>query len=94
MMEIVKGRAISRTGTGYQDVYSIVEGMVGISKHLSMEESEKLKSNIKYIAASIKGNISTASFSSLNAIVDFNNIMNDPGIVAKMRLAKIIILLT
>ncbi|QNG59953.1 silent information regulator protein Sir2 [Bacillus sp. PAMC26568] len=88
MMEIVKGRAVSRTGTGYQDVYSIVEGMVGISKHLSMEESEKLKSNIKYIAASIKGNISTASFSSLNAIVDFNNIMNDSGIVAKNEISE------
>ncbi|WP_419955383.1 polysaccharide lyase 8 family protein [Neobacillus niacini] len=83
MMEIVKGRALSRTGTGYQDVTSIVEAMVDLSNYLGAEESKALKSHIKYIADSSKGKLSSGSFISYDTIIRFNQIMEDSGLEAK-----------
>jgi hyaluronate lyase len=83
MMEIVKGRALSRTGTGYQDVTSIVEAMVDLSNNLGDEESKALKSHIKYIADSSKGKLSSSSFTSYDTIIRFNQIMDDSGVEAK-----------
>ncbi|MFY4774048.1 polysaccharide lyase 8 family protein [Metabacillus sp. RGM 3146] len=83
MMEIVKGRAVSRTGTGYQDVYNIVEAIVDLSRNLSDTDRKEMQSYIKYIVSSIKGNFSTGSFSSLRSIADFNQIMQDPNVAPK-----------
>ncbi|PLR76286.1 silent information regulator protein Sir2 [Bacillus sp. V3-13] len=83
MMEIVKGRAVSRTGTGYQDVNSIVEAMVDLTNYLDKEDSKQLKSHIKYIADTTKGTISTGSFTSYASILNFNQLMTDPEIEAK-----------
>lgn len=83
MMEIVKGRAVSRTGTGYQDVNNIVEAMLDLTNKLTEEDSNRLKSHIKYIAQTSKGGITPGSFTSFNAIITFNNIMADSKIEAK-----------
>lgn len=83
MMEIVKGRALSRTGTGYQDVTSIIEAMVDLSNYLGDEESKELKSHIKYIADSSKGKLSSGSFTSYDTIIRFNQIIQDSGVEAK-----------
>lgn len=88
MMEIVKGRAVSRTGTGYQDVTSIVEAMLDLSNKLNEEDSKRLKSYIKYIAQTSKGGINPNSFTSYNAIITFNNIMADSQIEAKDAIAE------
>ncbi|MBD1381987.1 polysaccharide lyase 8 family protein [Metabacillus arenae] len=82
MMEIVKGRSISRTGTGYQDVFTIIEAMVEVSNYLSDEESEILKSHLKYIANSNKSSFSTGLFTSFETIIKFNDILTDPAIEA------------
>lgn len=83
MMESVKGRALSRTGTGYQDVVSIVEAMVDLSSYLNEEESKALQSHIKYIADSSKVKVSSGSFTSYKPIIRFHQIMEDSSIKAK-----------
>ncbi|WP_045518500.1 polysaccharide lyase 8 family protein [Neobacillus niacini] len=83
MMEIVKGRALSRTGTGYQDVTSIVEAMVDLSSYLNEEESKALQSHIKYIADSSKVKVSSGSFTSYKPIIRFHQIMEDSSVKAK-----------
>jgi hyaluronate lyase len=88
MMEIVKGRAVSRTTTGYVDVNSIVEVMVDLTNYLNEEDSQQLKSHIKYIAQTTKGTISPESYTSNGAIVQFNNLMADSKIEAKNAIAN------
>ncbi|MFP7299784.1 polysaccharide lyase 8 family protein [Neobacillus niacini] len=88
MMEIVKGRAVSRTGTGYQDVNSIVEAMVDLTNYLNEEDSQKLKSHIKYIAQTTKGTINTGSFTSNLAVVQYNNLIADSNVEAKNAIAN------
>jgi hyaluronate lyase len=88
MMEIVKGRAVSRTGTGYADVNGIVEAMVDLTKYLNEEDGQRLKSHIKYIAQTTKGAITSGSFTSNAAIVEFTNLMNDSEIEAKNAIAN------
>jgi hyaluronate lyase len=88
MMEIVKGRAVSRTTTGYVDVNSIVEVMVDFTNYLNEEDSQQLKSHIKYIAQTTKGTISPGSFTSNGAIVQYNNMMADSKIEAKNAIAN------
>lgn len=81
-MEIVKGRAISRTGTGYGDATSVLEAMVDLTNYLNDDDSNKLKSHLKYIVSTSKATISTGSFISYEAIVNYNTIKNDPEIEA------------
>ncbi|MCD7035095.1 polysaccharide lyase 8 family protein [Metabacillus sp. GX 13764] len=83
MMEIVKGRAVSRTGTGYQDVYSIVESLVDLSRNLGSSDALKMKSYIKYLVSGMKSSFSTGNFSSLSAIADLDQILKDPLIPAE-----------
>lgn len=83
MMEIVKGRAIARTATGYRDVSTLIEAMVQISNFLDEQESNELQSHLKYIARSIKTDFTTNSFNSLESIVKFHEISNDPNIDPK-----------
>lgn len=88
MMEIVKGRAVSRTTTGYVDVNSIVEAMVDLTNYLNEEDSQQLKSHIKYIAQTTKGTINSGSFTSNGAIVQYSNLIKDSKIEAKNAIAN------
>ncbi|MFP7296284.1 polysaccharide lyase 8 family protein [Neobacillus niacini] len=82
-MEIVKGRAVSRSsGSGYGDATSVLEAMVDLTKYLTDDDSIKLKSHLKYIVDKSKAAVSTSSFISYDAIVNFNNIISDSKIIA------------
>lgn len=81
MMEIVKGRSISRVSTGYSDAVSIIECMTQLSEAMNKEDGEVLKSHIKYI--NDKAPIDTNGFVSFKSIIDFNSIINDESIIAK-----------
>jgi hyaluronate lyase len=83
IMEIVKGRAVSRTGTGYASAVSVIEAMVDLTNYLSADDSNRLKSHLKYIATTSKVAVNTGGFTSYGAIVNYNNIKNDPTIMAK-----------
>ncbi len=86
MMEIVKGRAVSRTATGYRDVSTVIEAMVQISNFLNEQERAELQSHLKYTARTIKTDFTTNSFNSLEAIVQFHEIDNDSNIEPKSAL--------
>ncbi|NUW37350.1 silent information regulator protein Sir2 [Nonomuraea sp. SMC257] len=49
LMEIVKGRAVSRTGTGYADVGVVVEAVADLADHV--EDSLPLKKYVKFLPA-------------------------------------------
>ncbi|WP_084959280.1 polysaccharide lyase family 8 super-sandwich domain-containing protein [Thermoactinospora rubra] len=51
MMEIVKGRAVSRTTTGYADVGVIVEAIADLADHAGPAEALALKKYVKFLPA-------------------------------------------
>ena len=50
MMEIVKGRAVSRTATGYADVAVVVEAVVDLADYATGADAARLKSFAKFTA--------------------------------------------
>lgn len=78
MMEIVKGRAVSRTGTGYDDVAVIVEAIVDLADYASPEDSKQLKSFVKFTA---RATINVNSFVSPVSIGRFADLKADASIV-------------
>jgi len=50
MMEIVKGRAVSRTATGYDDVAVVIEAIVDLSDYATPTDAALLKGYVKYTA--------------------------------------------
>lgn len=83
MMEIVKGRAVSRTATGYASSRSIIESFVELSKGLEGDEKTRLQSHIKYITTRQKEKFNASSFVSLQNILAYDEIMNDATIIPK-----------
>lgn len=82
VMEIVKGRAISRTGTGYGDCNTIVDCSLQILPFLNEQEGAALREHIKYLVNSRVANKTTAANLSLGVIGSFTEIMNDDSIEA------------
>ncbi|WP_164511943.1 polysaccharide lyase 8 family protein [Lacticaseibacillus daqingensis] len=80
MMEIVKGRGISRTGSGYGDSAGIVEALVQLSTAMNGESQTKLQRYIKYLASIKQMKVNSNSFKSLDNTVEYNRIMNDASI--------------
>jgi len=80
MMEIVKGRAVSRTTTGYADVAIVVEAIVDLSGYSS--DALALKSYIKHIRQSSRATLTPTSFVSPVSIIRYAEIMADAAIPA------------
>lgn len=51
MMEIVKGRAVSRTGTGYADVRTVLEAVVDLSAYTSGDNAVELGGYVRHLAS-------------------------------------------
>lgn len=83
MMEIVKGRAISRTGTGYADVNAVVEAMVELTKYLDGNEKDALRAHIKHVVGSMKAGFSSGSFVSPSAIIEYDKLQKDSTITPR-----------
>ncbi|QFY13095.1 silent information regulator protein Sir2 [Nonomuraea phyllanthi] len=67
LMEIVKGRAVSRTGTGYADTAVIVEAVTDLAEHV--EDPLALKKYVKFLpAANADGFVSPLSIARYAAI--------------------------
>src|SRR5699024_5671036 len=49
MMEIIKGRAVSRSRTGYQDATNVVESVVALSGHATPESAAELAAYVAYL---------------------------------------------
>ncbi|WP_125579279.1 polysaccharide lyase family 8 super-sandwich domain-containing protein [Lacticaseibacillus suibinensis] len=80
MMEIVKGRGISRTGSGYTDSASIVESLVQLSTAMSGDAQHKLQSYIKYLSSIPQLKVNSSNFGSRGNTMAFNAIMKDPNV--------------
>jgi hyaluronate lyase len=78
MMEIVKGRAVSRTGTGYADVAVIVEAIVDLADYATGADAARLKSFAKFTA---QPTINPNSFVSPVSIGRFADLKADASIV-------------
>ncbi len=79
MSEVVKGRAVSRTNTGYSDTAGVVEAMTLLTTFLPEENSKKMQQQIKHFVKSMPVAFSASSLN-LPAIAPFNAIMNDEKI--------------
>ena len=77
MMEIVKGRAVSRTGTGYADVGVIVEAIADLVDYVGGESALALKKYVKHLPEA-----STSAFVSPVSIARYAAIRADEGISA------------
>ncbi|MFE4216625.1 polysaccharide lyase family 8 super-sandwich domain-containing protein [Streptomyces sp. NPDC056844] len=79
MMEIVKGRAVSRTGTGYADVTAVVEAVVDLSSYTSGSDREALEGYVKHVRQSVKAGLDTTSFVSPVSIARYADILESPA---------------
>ncbi|MEU8709366.1 polysaccharide lyase family 8 super-sandwich domain-containing protein [Streptomyces sp. NPDC048565] len=80
MMEIVKGRAVSRAaGTGYADVIAVVEAVVGLSAYASGSDAEALGGYVKFVRQTSKASLDTTSFVSPVSIARYADILDSPA---------------
>ncbi|MGW0763835.1 polysaccharide lyase family 8 super-sandwich domain-containing protein, partial [Streptomyces sp. NPDC002814] len=80
MMEIVKGRAVSRTNTGYSDVAVVVEAVVDLSPLAEGADATALKSYVKHIRSTSRTAPDPSSFVSPVSIVRYADIIGDATI--------------
>lgn len=77
--EVVKGRAVSRSTTGYSDATGVIEAMTLLTTFLSDTNSAKMKQQIKYVVQSMPVKFNEAGLT-LPAIEPYLAIMNDAAI--------------
>ncbi|MEV0614641.1 polysaccharide lyase family 8 super-sandwich domain-containing protein [Nonomuraea sp. NPDC050404] len=75
MMEIVKGRAVSRTNTGYSDVGVVIEAIADLADHV--EDARPLKAYLRFLPAA-----DTTSFVSPVSIARYAAVRADASIPA------------
>ncbi|MFI7005912.1 polysaccharide lyase family 8 super-sandwich domain-containing protein [Streptomyces sp. NPDC050145] len=82
MTEAVKGRAVSRTGTGYDDVAVIVEAVVDLASLSDGAPARALKSYVKHIRAGSRTALDPTSFVSPLSIVRYADLLADASVPA------------
>ena len=80
MMEIVKGRAVSRTATGYTNATSVVESVVAMTAHSTPESAAGLESYVAYLHGIEQMDISPASFVDPANIIRYDEIVTSPDL--------------
>ncbi|MEJ3748048.1 polysaccharide lyase family 8 super-sandwich domain-containing protein [Actinomycetes bacterium KLBMP 9797] len=83
MMEIVKGRALSRTTTGYTDVAIIVEAVVDLSGYASAADAADLKAYVKFVRQTSRATLNPTGFVSPVSIARYADILADPAVPAR-----------
>ena len=83
MMEIVKGRAVSRTDSGYTDVAVVVEAVVDLASLASGADATALKSYVKHIRSTSRGTLDPGRFVSPVSVVRYADIIGDPSVPAE-----------
>ncbi|GAA1541813.1 polysaccharide lyase family 8 super-sandwich domain-containing protein [Kribbella lupini] len=78
MMEIVKGRAVSRPGTGYDDVAVVIEAVVDLADYAAAADAARLRSYVKFTA---RPTLNPNSFVSPVSVARFAEIVADPAVV-------------
>lgn len=80
MMEIVKGRAVSRPDGGYVDVAVVVEAVVDLSSLSTGADATALKSYVKHIRSTSRAALNPTSFVSPISIVRYADIIGDASV--------------
>ncbi|MEU1330926.1 polysaccharide lyase family 8 super-sandwich domain-containing protein [Streptomyces sp. NPDC005865] len=80
MMEIVKGRAVSRTDSGYADVAVVVEAVVDLSSLATGTEAAALKSYVKHVRATSRAPLDPVRFVSPVSVVRYADIVGDAAV--------------
>lgn len=80
MMEIVKGRAVSRPDGGYVDVAVVVEAVVDLSSLSTGADATALKSYVKHIRSTSRAALNPTSFVSPVSIVRYADIIGDASV--------------
>ncbi|MFF1709456.1 polysaccharide lyase family 8 super-sandwich domain-containing protein [Streptomyces sp. NPDC058268] len=80
MMEIVKGRAVSRPDGGYTDVAVVVEAVVDLSSLSAGAEATALKSYVKHIRSTSRAALDPTGFVSPVSIVRYADIIGDASV--------------
>jgi hyaluronate lyase len=83
MMEVVKGRAVSRTTTGYADVTVVVEAVVDLSGYAAGSDATALQGYVKYVRQTSRSALNPSSFVSPVSIARYADIMADSAIPAQ-----------
>lgn len=82
MMEIVKGRAVARTTTGYTDVAVVVEAVVDLSTYRTGADATALESFVKFVRQTSRAALNPTSFVSPLSIVRYSDILADTSVPA------------
>lgn len=83
MMDMVKGRAVSRTATGYDSVASVVEAVVDLSDCASGTDATALQGYVTYLARTSKAAPDPVSFVSPVSIARYAALLADASVPAK-----------
>ncbi|MGW0230970.1 polysaccharide lyase family 8 super-sandwich domain-containing protein, partial [Actinopolymorpha singaporensis] len=83
MMEVVKGRAVSRTTTGYADVAVVVEAVVDLSGCAGGDAARALKSYVKSIGETSRAALDPTRFVSPVSIARYADMVADDTIPAR-----------
>ncbi|WP_326686889.1 MULTISPECIES: polysaccharide lyase family 8 super-sandwich domain-containing protein [unclassified Streptomyces] len=82
MMEIVKGRAVSRTGTGYSDTAAVAEAVTDLSAYAAGERATALKSYVKHLHTASRPAPDPARFVSPLTVVRYADLLADDSVPA------------
>ncbi|MFF1692779.1 polysaccharide lyase family 8 super-sandwich domain-containing protein [Streptomyces sp. NPDC058257] len=80
MMEIVKGRAVSRPDSGYTDVAVVVEAVVDLSSLSTGADATALKSYVKHIRSTSRAALDPTGFVSPVSVVRYADIIGDTSV--------------
>jgi hyaluronate lyase len=83
MMETVKGRAVSRTTTGYADAAAVVEAVVDLAALTTGQQAADLAAFVKYVATTSRTPPDPAAFVSPVGVARHAAILADPAIPAR-----------
>ncbi|MGW6272697.1 polysaccharide lyase family 8 super-sandwich domain-containing protein [Streptomyces sp. NPDC055060] len=80
MMEIVKGRAVSRPDGGYTDAAAVVEAVVDLSSLSTGADATALKSYVKHVRSTSRATLDPTGFVSPLSIVRYADIIGDASV--------------
>ncbi|BBB01505.1 putative polysaccharide lyase, family 8 [Actinacidiphila reveromycinica] len=82
MMEAVKGRAVSRTTTGYADVGAVVESVADLSAHAAGADATALAGYVKFVRQESRAPVDPVSFVSPVSVARYADILADASVPA------------
>ncbi|WP_409060341.1 polysaccharide lyase family 8 super-sandwich domain-containing protein [Streptomyces sp. SYP-A7185] len=80
MMEIVKGRAVSRPDGGYTDAAAVVEAVVDLSSLSTGADATALKSYVKHVRSTSRATLDPTGFVSPLSIVRYADTIGDASV--------------